>query len=185
MKGPAAPRSRNACRSRLASVHIRRQRLVPRRGMAGRSENCRMNGGFEVLEIGGERHPDGACAGNSLGNLSGAQPPERSPRASTSGKGTAPRRSPTLRARWRRRRARPSRWETVVRVHAGEPETKLQASLSGGSEIVRQFEPISNFRRSPAQPGVRTCTLKSEAASAQSRAATSRHRARAFGSRPE
>lgn len=32
--------------------------------------------GFEVLEIGGERYPDGACAGNSLGNLSGAQPPD-------------------------------------------------------------------------------------------------------------
>jgi hypothetical protein len=32
-----------------------------------------MNGGFEVLENGSERHPDGAGAGSSFGILSGAR----------------------------------------------------------------------------------------------------------------
>jgi hypothetical protein len=31
-----------------------------------------MNGGFEVLEIAGEGHPDGAWDGSSFGDLSGA-----------------------------------------------------------------------------------------------------------------
>jgi hypothetical protein len=44
--------------------------------MAVDSASGGMNGGFEVLEIGGERHPDDACAGNSSGILSGAVEPD-------------------------------------------------------------------------------------------------------------
>jgi hypothetical protein len=41
-------------------------------GMAAGCGIGGMNGGFEVLGIGGERHPDGAWDGSSFGNLSGA-----------------------------------------------------------------------------------------------------------------
>lgn len=40
--------------------------------MAAGSGGGGMIGGYEVLEIGGERHPDRAWAGNSFGHLSGA-----------------------------------------------------------------------------------------------------------------
>jgi hypothetical protein len=53
--------------------HIRRQHLMPRRGMAVGCGTARMNGGNEVLGNGGERHPDGAWAGNSSAIPSGAQ----------------------------------------------------------------------------------------------------------------
>jgi hypothetical protein len=55
-----------------------------------------MNGGDEVLGNGGERHPDGAWAGNSSVIPSGAQSPVGVCRARQHvGRGAAPRRSPS------------------------------------------------------------------------------------------
>lgn len=74
-KGRAAglhPLSRNV----LCTMGVARG-PVPRRGMAVGCGSCRMNGGFEDLENGGERHPDGASAGNSLGGLSRAVEPDK------------------------------------------------------------------------------------------------------------